>query len=188
MLAVLQAPQVDVPPNSFALVSYGAPKDRQTILGRAAAGGYGDLRQKLLPTGDAEIRVWGGFGTTFLQGTILRRVKGTWIAVRLLSETHNGKRRDWTKVYTGPKAGWPTFWSRAESLGIWTLPDDSTLPQEGRQTTKDGYSIIVETQRAGKYRVYAYNNPKLQTQWPTAARIMAIGKLLGAEFPVGLKG
>lgn len=188
MLAVLQVPQVDIAPNSFAKLCYGKVGDRQTIVGRAAAGGYGDLRKSNLPVGDEEIRVWGGFGITFLQGTILRKVSGRWIALRLLSETHNGKRRDWTKVYTGPKTGWPTFWSQAESLGIWTLPDDSTLPQAGRKTVLDGYSIIVETLRKGKYRVYAYNNPKEQTQWPTAARVLAVGKLFGKEFPVGLKG
>lgn len=187
MLALLQVPQVEIPPKSFAVSAYGNAKDRQTILGRVAAAGFGDLRNKLLPLGDEEMRVWEGFGKTFLQGTILRKVGGTWIAMRLLSETQRGKRRDWTKVYPGPKTGWPTFWSLAESLGIWTLPDDSTLPQERRRTIRDGYSIVVETQRKGKYRVYAYNNPREQKQWPTAARMMAIGKLLGSEFPVGLK-
>lgn len=188
MLALLQAPLVEIPPKSIAVAAYGKIGDRQTIVGRVAAAGFGDLRKKDLPPGDEEMRVWGGFGKTFLQGTILRKVGGHWIAMRLLSESHRGKRRDWTKVYPGPKKGWPAFWARAESLGIWTLPDDSTLPQAGRQSVRDGYSIVVETQRGGKYRVYAYENPRAQTQWTSAARILLIGKLLGSEFPVELKG
>lgn len=183
LLLALQTPIVEMPSESWSGYFYGSVKERQTILGRANLSGYADLRKHLLPKGDEEVRIWMGFGITYLQGMILRKKAEKWSATRLLSALPNRPKSRWAKAYVAPKSGWATFLTKAETLGLWTLPDDSTLPQKDRKEVMDGFSYVVEIQREGKYRAYQYDNPEYQTQWPESKRILAIGKLLEQEFP-----
>ncbi|RYG33668.1 hypothetical protein EON81_17630 [bacterium] len=161
---------------------YGKRSDRTSVLGRAALSGYGDLRKHRLPIGDEEVRVWGGFGTTLIQGVVLRKKGSRWTAIRLLSAPKKPTHWGLTKTYQMPRSGWPRFWKLAEHQEIFTLPDESELPQKGKKQVLDGFSFLVEIQRKGRYRAYFYSNPKFQTQWPQAKRILEIDALLDREF------
>lgn len=170
-------------PNSWAHVLLREKRSVRDPLGLAAWGGFGDLRKHRLPEGDEEVRVWGGFGITNLQGLILRKAAGKWTATRLIGGIPGTSSKSRKTLYPAPKSGWPTFWRKAEEFGLWTLPDDSTLPQKERKWVLDGFSYLVELQRGGTYRTYAYDNPELQ-KWPEAKQMVAIDRLLGREFPV----
>jgi hypothetical protein len=187
MLLLLQAPQVVIAPNSWARKLLVERKSVREPLGLAAWGGFGDLRKHLLPLGDEQVRVWRGFGITNLQGLILQKRAGKWTAVRLIGGIPGTRFKSRKTLYPDPKSGWPVFWSRAEALGLWSLPDDSTLPDKNRKFVMDGFSDLVELQRGGTYRAYVYDNPELQT-WAEAKRMVEINRLLGEEFPVGVKG
>lgn len=147
-------------------------------LGVAEWNGFADFRKRLLPVGDVEVRFWGGFarGT---QGLVFRRQAGTWSATELAPVRRMKPRR-----LPAPKSGWPIFWSRAEELGIWTLPDETEIKdRKGYSRIFDGYSNLVETQRGGAYRAYGYNNPQNQTRWRYAKPMADLDRLVKSEFP-----
>ena len=66
-----------------------------------------------------------------------------------------------------------------EGLGILTLPDSSTLPNE--VGVCDGIGYVVEINDGGRYRTYCYSNPQSQI-WPEAEKIIAIIKAFDDEF------
>ena len=77
---------------------------------------------------------------------------------------------------------WAAVWRVADSLGVWTLPDASTLPEvvgpHGERTvTLDGWGITVELRDATSYRTWHYGNPDTKP-WPEAARAMAFAAAL----------
>ena len=72
ILMMLEAAVPLRPPVSLLDFAYGDRNDRQSIVGRAALSGYGDLRTTNLASGDEEVRVWEGFGVTLLEGVVLR--------------------------------------------------------------------------------------------------------------------
>ena len=188
MLFVLQVPTVEIAKGSWANDLLKDAGNVRLPRGLAAWGGFGDLRKHRLPKGDAEVRVWGGFGLTNLGGTILRRKGGVWTAVRLIGGVPGTRFPSKKATYTAPKEGWPVFWRKMDALHLWTLPDESTLPQKDRHTVFDGFSYLVETQRDGRYRAYAYANPEFQKQWPEAAKMVSLAKLLETAFPPVEKG
>ena len=183
MILLQQTPLLELPKATWVGTFFGDASDRQSIVGRAALSGYGDLRKHLLPKHNEEVRVWGGFGLTYLQATIFRKKDGVWTATRLLSALPNTSRKDWTKVYAQPKSGWPTFWKKAEELGVWTLPDDSTIALAPGRGTLDGFSYVVELQRDGRYRTYTYMNPNVLPVGPEARSMIDLDRLIQAEFP-----
>jgi hypothetical protein len=74
---------------------------------------------------------------------------------------------------------WRAVLERAEALGLWTLPDQWSLPYDGMQVT-DGWSIVVELRDGSRYRAYHYNNPDARKPSPEAASAVAIRATLGA--------
>lgn len=74
---------------------------------------------------------------------------------------------------------WRAVLSRAEAFGLWTLPDQWSLPYDGMQVT-DGWSIVVELRDGSRYRAYHYSNPDARKPSPEAASAVAIRAALGA--------
>ncbi len=74
-------------------------------------------------------------------------------------------------------------WSRvlrtAESHGLWTIPDQSTLPPDSIMVF-DGWSIVVELRDANGYRSYRYDTPESHRKWPSAAQASEVANALGA--------
>jgi len=135
------------------------------------------LREVNVPDGSLEVRVWIGFGTEPLQG------------IRLCRDGDNWKGFYATDKYPYPFAvrkvtprrteEWATLWKKVENLGILTLPDSSTLPDE--HSVMDGVSYVVEINDGSRYRTYKYGNPGLQ-KWPEAKKIIAIADVLRDEL------
>ena len=188
MLLMFQAPTVDVPMSTLAYNYLLDADTLETPRGLAKWAGRPDLRKALLPKGDEEVRVWSGFGKGTLRGLILRKTGTEWTAVRLVGAPPEGERSSTKTMLAAPKEGWPAFWASANALGLWTLPDESALPQEDKVGVLDGIGYVVEVQREGRYRAYAYSNPALQPQWPEAAKMVSLAKLLQTAFPPVEKG
>lgn len=53
---------------------------------------------------------------------------------------------------------WSAILVRAESLGVWTMPDQRRLP-EPIPTPRDGTSLWVESRARGAYRRFVYTAP-----------------------------
>lgn len=149
----------------------------------ARTNGLGRLDKHLLPSGDVEVRYWGGFawGT---RGVRLRREGGKWTVFSL--ERGRNQR---PKRLPDPRSGWPTFWSQVEKLGLWSISDEDThRNRRGYATIFDGYSTLVEYQRDGVYRAYAYNNPGNQSTWPPSKPMAALSRFIESNFPMTSNG
>jgi hypothetical protein len=77
---------------------------------------------------------------------------------------------------------WKAAWRAADSLGVWTLPDASTLPEvvgpNGERTVSvDGWGITVELRDGPSYRAWHYSNPDSKP-WPEATRATAFAAAL----------
>jgi hypothetical protein len=79
---------------------------------------------------------------------------------------------------------WAGVLKRTEALGLWTLPDQSSLPYDG-MLVQDGWSITVELRAGSRYRAYQYNNPDVRKQSPEGASAVAIRAALGAIDSLG---
>lgn len=148
----------------------------------AESAGLQALRQVDLPKGSLEIRIWVGFGLTPLEGFRLRRDGRQWKG--LYAREGFGEKWPLTVKPVLPKTSWDALWKQIETLGVLSLPDSSTLPNE--VLAFDGISYVVEFNDGETYRTYQYGNPQAQT-WPEAKTIIAIantvyGELLPAKF------
>lgn len=67
----------------------------EEIIKREKVSKLGRLKSKIFPKDNLEVRVWRGFGLTYLKGFVLKRIAGEWSALDLdwvVSENRNGKR------------------------------------------------------------------------------------------------
>ncbi len=77
-------PLLDLPKSSW--VPDYSSTDPQEIGGRARLSHLANLQTEALPSGTEEIRIWMGFGLTYLQGIRLRKEKGNWQAWWLMPD------------------------------------------------------------------------------------------------------
>lgn len=135
------------------------------------------LRDKVLAKDTLEVRVWFGFGRSFLKGLVIEHRADSWCAHYVaMTGMEEAKRHE-----VHPARPWPQVWDELCALGIFRLPDSSTLPQGA--SVRDGVGYVVEYQTGGRYRTYEYGNPGYQP-WPEAESISRIGMLLAKEFSV----
>ena len=147
---------------------------------RAKAAKLNDLRSTVLPDGDLEVRVWGGFGILAVQGLIIKRTAGQWSALHLPSISPNSAN-SYRNVPVAPKSGWEPLWKQLVGEGVLTLPDSSQL-RDGVSVT-DGISYVVEINLNKTYRTYMYGNPQQQKS-PEAKQMLQIVHTLSEEFGV----
>jgi hypothetical protein len=138
--------------------------------------GWTPLRKQPVPPDALEVRIWIGFGRLPLEGYLLRRDGSKWSGWTI-GDQRNMKRLKLQQIT--PKSGWDRFWSRLVSLGLLTLPDSSSLPNEAMFF--DGVSYVVEINQNHRYRTYHYGNPKEQ-KWPEAKKIIEIVQTLSDEL------
>lgn len=74
---------------------------------------------------------------------------------------------------------WGRVLHTAESHGLWTIPDPSTLPPDSVMVF-DGWTIVVELRDANGYRSYRYDTPESHPRWPSAAQVTEVANALGA--------
>ena len=178
----------------------------------AEAAGLRPLRLQTLPHGTREIRAWLGGGLGWPQGLFRLverdgRPSGEYIRYWRL-DNHDPVGADSTTfaallryhergrcelLRRGPSAeacralfqrepDWSVVWRTADSLGVWSLPDASTLPEVvgpngERIVTVDGWGITVELRDGPAYRAWHYGNPDTKP-WPEAARATAFAAAL----------
>jgi hypothetical protein len=170
------------------------PNLLQSTTRYAVAAGLPDLEIGPHIAGDREIRVWIGFGMTSPQ-SLFRLVEhdhvvtGEYIRYWYRrdpistadSTSFAALMRYWERGRCGPvrkgpdaeacvarlisQPPWRRIWRTIDSLGVWTLPDESTL--KGGNLTLDGWGIAVETWDGVAYHAWSYANPQSQP-WPEA--------------------
>ncbi len=80
-----------------------------------------------------------------------------------------------------PKTGWNKFSKKLSTLQIYTLPDDTKIPNYPR--ISDGEGIIIEIGTTKKYRIYHYNVPRIaQDSIWQAKKIEKILELISYEL------
>lgn len=170
----------------------------------ARSAGLSRLRTTALPRGRREIRIWIGGGLGYPQdlfrfvesrGRVSGELVRYWRAGP--SEHPPGETFHDLMLYSqrgrcsgfavGARMGtcrgefvsppdWKAVLRRAEAEGLWTLPDESSLPRDGIMVM-DGWGIIVELRDGPRYRAYYYGNPDAH-EWPEAAKAVRIARVL----------
>lgn len=191
MKAQTAPPQTVVPPAFAALARadtvaprYGAAYDDE-----ATALGLVPLRRLALPEGDAEIRIWSGWGIMAADRMVRLsrhgdRVDGgagwhwkvdphpAWTTIdATLRYQHSGqcnalKRAgdvEGCDARMARRPPWESLWDSLTRLSVWTLPDQATLPSDGLNFF-DGWGMVVEVRSGGYFRSYSYSNPDAHRQ------------------------
>jgi hypothetical protein len=165
----------------------------------ARAAGLAPLRETTLRAGEREVRLWTGTGLaakkelyrwTERNGRVLGELIYYWSVTPVFpiekpgETTHDlllhmyGSSCERVVTTSEMASCRPRFrreppWARvlrqAESLGLWMIPDPSTLPSD-RLIGIDGWSMVVELRDGPRYRTYYYHNPWSHTAWPSAAQ------------------
>lgn len=184
----LVGPQLtrDIPNATWEPLFFGEPKDPSSINGRAKLSNLPPLREVLLPKGVIEVRIWQGFGITYLEGYRFRFDGGKWKGWKMepaIPGRKDLKDKKYLTELKPPTMGWPGFWKTMEKEKIYTLPDFDSLPGK-KATVADGMSYVVEFQKAGKYRTYCYDNPTYQPKnWSEVDNMLSIAIALRKAFP-----
>ena len=177
----------------------------------AETAGVGRLSQTPGSLGSEEIRVWVGFGVISpdhmlrLHRDASGKVFGElWIyfpndltSIEDLHERHR-IRRKWTQGCAAVRKGeetdvclavfrkppnWALIYTQLASLGVATLPDESSLAKPKTQVF-DGVAMVVELQNDKGYRSYEYSNPIFREEpeaKAAAAIIEAVGDVINAH-------
>ena len=156
--------------------------------------GLSRLRSSVLPEGRREVRIWVGGGFTAPEdlyrfvddhGQVSGELVRHWGVLPVDSSDRSGEPEDLvlyslrgscSRYSTSARKhtcraeftrspDWGAVLKRAEAAGLWTLPDESSLPSDGMQIL-DGWSITVELRDGSRYRAYNYNNPDIRKRWP----------------------
>lgn len=170
------------------------------------AAGLTLLRNATLPSGVREIRAWigGGYGwpqelfrltqrDDRVSGEYIRYwgrenvdsvpVNETFAAVMRYHEqgrcgpVTQGRTAEACRAVFRVEPDWQAVWRGADSAGIWTLPDASTL--KGGRMVLDGWGITVELRDGESYRAWHYSNPDAQP-WPEATTAVSIARLISS--------
>lgn len=170
-----------VAPREFSLVipqEGWEPIFFKAIDARAKKANLPSLRAPLAE-GDLEVRVWGGFGLTPLEGFRLKHTSSRWSAAYLGSPFHGKQREEYQRELAQPKSGWEGAWNRLVGLGILELPDAESAGCSAG--INDGYSYVVETNFERVYRTYLYDNPNF-SKCAEAKRMLSIAAAIADEF------
>ncbi|MFL6253705.1 MAG: hypothetical protein ACJ74T_01655 [Pyrinomonadaceae bacterium] len=132
-----------------------------------------------LPEGALELRIWGGFGLSALEGFRIRRDGARWSASYFGTRFQQGRFEEYTRGLAQPKSGWEGAWDRLVSLGLLELPDAERAGCSGR--LNDGYSYVVELNVERVYRTYMYDNPDA-SKCADAKRMLSIAAAVADEF------
>ena len=143
----------------------------------ARLGGKGDLRSISISDDDVELRVWGGFGLTRLEGFILNRIKGKWSATQI--HERFSKNEKVVNPLNAPKIGWEAAWQSLLQHQILTLPDSKTIKCEN--VMEDGYTYVIEVRKGAAYRTYSYSNPD-PSQCEQSKAILKIADIIRDEY------
>lgn len=170
------------------------------------AAGLTPLTTTLLPAGDQEIRIWIGGGIAAVEDfyRIIRRddqVSGERFMTWNLGDRGGAEpgEPDFNAVLLYSMAGqcghvgragyahacrvrfitdpdWKAILERMERAQLWTLPDESELPETNRMVM-DGWGLLVEVRNGATYRAYHHGNPDAY-EHPVSRRAVEIADAL----------
>ena len=146
---------------------------------RVRRAGLSNLRTIALSGHDFEVRVWSGFGLSALEGFVLKRVDGQWLAVHLNGIHSRLPRSEYQRRLQSPISGWDACWQRLVNAGVLTLPDASAI--QCNAGVNDGMSYVVEINANRIYRTYMYDNPNY-ARCNEARQMIEIVQIIGEEF------
>lgn len=150
----------------------------------AIEAGIGKLRDLSVSDTDIEVRVWGGFGLTGIEGFVLKRIGDRWSAVYVRSQTREPYDGEKNVQLKEPAAGWESAWASLIDRKILSLPDDSEL--NCGLGPEDGYSYVVEVKKGQNYRTYQYDDPSYKKRSGIACRevdeILGISEIISNEY------
>lgn len=143
----------------------------------AQLAGLPSLKSSNLAEGNAEARVWYGFGLILLEGFVIKQTNNRWNAFHLKGDGHNPRyiKKVARIQLPEPKSGWERCWQRLADAGILTLSSGTEGPDP------DAEGFYVETMAGGSYRNYEYISPEY-SEAPNAKRMLAIGDIISEEF------
>ena len=162
----------------------------------------GELSKANLKADEREVRIWFGFGIMRIDRMLRLRISssGTVHGEVLVhysndlsdmtqsdaSEFHQDVRSSCTNFREGSEANvctalyrrepnWRSIYKKLVALGIFDLPDESTLPKPEYEIN-DGAAIVVEVRHGSNYRAYEYSNPvfRNQPEAVAASKIMEV--------------
>ena len=168
----------------------------------ARAAGIGPLRETPLPVGEAEIRIWTGFGIVSPDAVLRLRTDATGRidGELLLHDDHDAEgemNAAWFRSITdgrcarylrndtaqtcvarfGREPDWRRVLERLDAAQVRALPDESALPLP-KSRVHDGMCIVVELREGERYRAYSYCNPGFRDE-PEAANAVTIASIVG---------
>jgi len=184
-LNLQKAPILEIPQDPWVDLFFNPVTDPQSINGRAKLSGLQDLQKKSQPVGVTEVRIWEGFGSTYLEGYRFRyegkRWRGWWMQPAQEDKPAWMKQK-FLQELKAPNQGWEAFWRTISENQLETLPDFESLPGP-KATMLDGICYVVEHSAGGKYRTYMYNNPHSQRDtWPEVSKVKVIVKTIHDSF------
>jgi hypothetical protein len=143
----------------------------------AKLAGLPSLKTANFAQGDAEIRMWYGFGLIALEGFMLQRVNNQWSAFHLKADHYSLSYAKKVKriQLPEPKSGWGSSWQQLVDAGVLTLPNGTDGPDP------DAEGFYVEVMHGGSYRNYLYNSPEY-SEASNAKQMAAIGNIVSGEF------
>lgn len=149
---------------------------------RARIANLTKLRTSDVKREDVEVRVWLCASFTGVEGLLLRKEKGQWVALLLdpIDTRHTASKQP--IVLDAPKSGWEAGWQRLADAGIVELPDAYAV--QCNAMIEDGSSYVVESRVNESYRTYMYDNPGY-AKCEEAKQMIRIGNIISEEF--GLK-
>lgn len=115
-IVVAQGPKLVIPKATWEPIFF------EVIDERAAMSKLPSLRTLLLPKGDIEVRVWNGFGLSYLEGVVLRRQNQTWSAAWLPPTPPEKKETAAPQSIALSQEKLATLWRAVQTEGILTLP------------------------------------------------------------------
>lgn len=177
----------------------------------AIAAGLRPLRERSLPTGSRELRVWIGGGITIPEDLYRIRVDdgkvtGQWIRYwdrknryEWLSKVSQSAMMRYSLDGTCDRIGtagnvdacvtrftkppdWESMLRRLETDSVWTLLDQSAMPRDSI-IVFDGYAISVEARDGANYRYFGYVNPDAHAN-AGARHAAAIAKSFAVLWPL----
>ena len=165
---------------------------------RAEEAGLSDLRKAVFKKGDMEIRLWlePVMVVDIAEGYLLQRLSGSWSGRHLTLNEKNqitivgqGKgvsikpprKNEGVVVDIEPLNGWDFLWTRLESAGLITLPDESRLDLRATRGMTDGFIYVVEIKTSHGYRTYRYTTPE-NYDTPETKSMVRIVRIINEEF------
>lgn len=177
----------------------------------AVAAGLRPLRERSLPSGSRELRIWIGGGITIPEDLYRIRINNGKVTGQWIRYWERKNRFEWrTEVSQGAmmrytfegacdRIGtsgnvdacvtrftttpqWESLLRRIEADSVWTLIDESEAPRDSI-IVFDGYAISVEARDGANYRRYGYSNPDAHAN-ASARHAASIAKSFAVLWPL----